>query len=145
MTELGNDIDIHIAATCTEVAQNANVIITTTPADSPLLFADDINPGTLIVAIGSDTQHKQELEGAILKKADLVIADSISQSKSRGEIYQALKAGAISEEKVIELGNALQDVNWRRATDEQTIIVDLTGVAVQDIMIASSVYSKLKK
>ncbi len=144
ISELGNGIDIRIATSCTELAKNTNVIITTTPTETPLLFADDIKAGTLIVGIGADTQHKQELDGAILKKADLVIADSIPQSKSRGEIYQALKAGMISEEKVIELGNALQAPHLRRSTEEQIIVVDLTGVAVQDIMIASAVYSNFK-
>ena len=141
ITELGNEIDIRSAASCAELAQNANVIITTTPAESPLLQADDITVSTLIVAIGSDTHSKQELDSNILGKADLVIADSISQCMSRGEIHQALKAGVITEDKVIELGNALQDPKLQCTSDDQIVVVDLTGVAVQDIMIASSVYA----
>lgn len=144
-TELGNDFDIHLAATCAEVAKNSNVIITTTPSETPLLHAHDIKPGTLIVAVGSDTEHKQELANEILQKADLVIADSIPQSKSRGEIYQAVKSNAISAEKVVELGTALQDSSLQSTNDEQITIVDLTGVAVQDIMIASAVFSNFQK
>lgn len=139
--ELGNEFDIHIAATCSEVALNCNIIITTTPSETPLLQVDDIKAGTVIVAIGSDTQHKQELSSKILQKADLVVADSIPQSKSRGEVYQAVKAGAIKEEEVVELGSALQDANQQGTTNEQITVVDLTGVAVQDIMIASAVFS----
>jgi len=142
ISELGDDINIRSAANCKELVQYTNVIITTTPAESPLLHTDDVTAGTVIVAIGSDTHTKQELDSKILEKADLVIADSISQCKSRGEIHQALKAGVITEDKVVELGNALQDHKWQRSSDEQIIVVDLTGVAVQDIMIASAVYSK---
>lgn len=144
-SELGSGFDIHIAATCDEVIQNANTIITTTPSEAPLLKADCIKSGTLIVAIGSDTQHKQELSSEILQKADLVIADSIPQSKSRGEIYQAIKSGFISTDKVIELGHALQDDKLQINNSEQITVVDLTGVAVQDIMIASEVYSNYQK
>ena len=139
-SEVGDDFDVHIAATCAEVAQNTKLIISTTPSEIPLLAAGDIKAGTLIVAVGSDTQDKQELESEILQKADLVIADSLPQSKSRGEIYQAVKAGSLKEEKIVELGTAIQDTNLHRRNDEQTIVVDLTGVAVQDIMIASAVY-----
>jgi len=142
ISELGDDINIRSAANCKELVQYTNVIITTTPSESPLFHADDVAAGTVIVAIGSDTHTKQELDSKILEKADLVIADSISQCKSRGEIHQALKAGVITEDKVVELGNALQDHKWQRSSDEQIIVVDLTGVAVQDIMIASAVYSK---
>ena len=144
-TELGDDFDIRIADTCSEVSLNCNTIITTTPSETPLLQADDIVEGKLIVAIGSDTQHKQELASGILQKADLVIADSIPQSKSRGEIYQAVKAGAIKEEQVLELGNALQDTKLQKINAERITVVDLTGVAVQDIMIASAVFSETRK
>ena len=144
-SELGSDYDIHIATTCKEVAQHSNTIITTTPTETPLLQADDIKPGTLIVAIGSDTQHKQELASEILQKASLVIADSIPQSKSRGEVYQAIKAGSIAADNVVELGHALQDPSLQGTDDKQITVVDLTGVAVQDIMIASAVYSNHQK
>ncbi len=144
-TELGPDFEVHLADRPGEVARNANVIFTTTAAKNPLLQAEDIQPGTLIVAVGSDTHTKQELESAILEKADWVIADSIPQSKNRGEIYQALKAGAITEKKVVELGKAIQDSNLQGTPSDQVIVVDLTGVAVQDIMIAAAVYSSFQK
>ena len=144
-SELGDNFEVNIAATTTEVAQNANLIVTTTPSEIPLLKTDDIRSGTTIIAVGSDTKDKQELETEILQKADLVIADSIPQSKSRGEIYQAVKKGSISEEKIVELGTAIQHSHLQRMNDEQTIVVDLTGVAVQDIMIATAVYTNILK
>ena len=139
-SELEDRYNVHIAATCAEVAQNANLIVTTTSSDTPLLRSSDIRPGTLIVAIGSDTEHKQELDGDVLHKADLVISDSLPQSKSRGEVFRAVKEGAINRDDVIELGSAIQQVDLHHTNDEQIIVVDLTGVAVQDIMIASAVY-----
>ena len=138
--ELGVDFDIHIAESPAEVAQNCNLIVTTTPSETPLLQADDIRPGTHITAVGSDTSSKQELDSAILQKADKVIADSIPQSKSRGEIYQAVTKGFISEDKIVELGMAIQDPGLQRTNEQQITVVDLTGVAVQDIMITTAVY-----
>ena len=132
--------EAHIASSPSELARHCNLIVTTTPSNKPLLFADDIMAGTHITAVGSDTSEKQELDSKLLQKADLVIADSISQSKSRGEIYRALNGGVISTEKVIELGNVIQDKSMQRTRENQISIVDLTGVAVQDIMIATAVY-----
>ncbi|WP_109852287.1 NAD(P)-binding domain-containing protein [Aquimarina sp. AU58] len=138
--ELSTDFDIYIAKTPADVAKNSTLIVTTTPSEVALLDARDILPGTHITAVGSDTSDKQELDSEVLQKADIVIADSIPQSKSRGEIYRAIKDGAISEEKIIELGSAIQDPALQRTDDQQITIVDLTGVAVQDIMIAKAVY-----
>jgi len=142
---LTDDFDIHIASSPSEVAKNCNLIVTTTPSELPLLEAADIRPGTHITAVGSDTSDKQELDSSILQKADLIIADSISQSKSRGEIYQAVSRGHISKDKIVELGAAIQDPDLQRTNDEQITIVDLTGVAVQDIMITTAVYLNHQK
>ena len=142
--ELGSSFDIHIAKEPSEVARNCNVIITTTPSEIPLLKTEDIQPGTHITAVGSDTPEKQELESAILQKADIVVADSIPQSKSRGEIFRATKDGLLAPEKVVELGAAIQDPSLQRKDENQITVVDLTGVAVQDIMIATAVYASSK-
>lgn len=140
--ELGDNFDVHIASTPNEVARNCNLIVTTTPSESVLLKAEDIQPGTHITAVGSDTSDKQELDGLLLQKADIVIADSIPQSKNRGEIYQAVSQGFITNDKVVELGNAIQNNSLQRINDEQISVVDLTGVAVQDIMITTAVYQE---
>lgn len=141
-SELDTDFDIRIANSPSEVAKHCNLIVTTTPSEAILLKAKDILPGTHITAVGSDTSDKQELESEVLQKADIVIADSIPQSKSRGEIYRAVKDGTISEEKITELGIAIQNPALQRTDTNQISIVDLTGVAVQDIMIAKSVYKE---
>ena len=143
--ELATDFDIKVAETPSEIAKNCNLIVTTTPSESHLLKAEDIQKGTHITAVGSDTKDKQELESAILQKADLVVADSIPQSKSRGEIYRAVKDGVISESRIVELGTAIQNTELQRINDDQITVVDLTGVAVQDIMITKAVYINYSK
>ncbi len=143
--DLEADFDIQMAESPSELAKHCNLIVTTTPSELALLKADDIQKGTHITAIGSDTKDKQELESKLLKKADIVIADSIPQSKSRGEVYRAVKDNELSEQTVIELGNAIQDSKLQRLNDDQITIVDLTGVAVQDIMITKAVYTNYIK
>ncbi|CAL2095303.1 hypothetical protein [Tenacibaculum sp. 190524A02b] len=138
--ELNTDFDIHIAETTSELAKNCNLIITTTPSETPLLLTKDIQPGTHITAIGSDTENKRELEGEILKNADLIISDSIFQSKTRGEIFRAIKDGVILPENIIELGNAIQTPSLQRTNNQQITVADLTGLAVQDIMISTATY-----
>ncbi len=138
--QFSQDLKIHIAKSTAELAQNCQCIVTTTPSTIPLLQKEDILPGTHITAVGSDTSEKQELEGAILGMADIVIADSIPQSESRGEVYQAIQQGFIKKENIIELGCAIQNAKYQRQNDNQISVVDLTGVAVQDIMIAKAVY-----
>jgi ornithine cyclodeaminase len=127
-----------------EVAATCNLIITATPTHTPLLSVDQIRPGTHITAMGSDTEEKNELEPAILQKADIVVADSIEQCLVRGEIFHAIEAGELARDDVVELGNVIADPSLRRTSDSQITVADLTGVAVQDIQISKAVYRILK-
>ena len=123
-----------------EVAANCNLIVTATPSCKPLLAAAQIRKGTHITAMGSDTPDKQELDPAILGKADRVVVDSISQSLLRGEVCHALQAGTIRKDAVVELGTAISDRRLQRQSEGEITVVDLTGVAVQDIQISKAVW-----
>ena len=126
-----------------DLCKVSQIIVTTTPATSPLLKREMITPGTHITAMGSDTSDKCELSPEILDLADIVAADSIEQAIQRGEISQALKAGKCNKDKLVELGSIIIDPSKGRTNDQQITIADLSGVAIQDIMIAKAVTDKL--
>ena len=119
--------------------RSAQVIVTTTPSTTPLLDVGDVSPGTLIVAMGSDTESKQEVTVALAGKADVFVVDSRSQALTRGELHHSIAAGLRVPESVVELGEVIQDRGRGRTHDSQIVIADLTGVAVQDIAISMAV------
>jgi len=133
------DLEIELAETAAEVADRCNLIVTTTPAKEPLLMAASIRAGTHVTAIGSDTVDKIELDPEILGKADLVVVDSLPQSETRGEVFRAVDAGVLRRESVVELGAVIAGRVPGRTDDRQVTVCDLTGVAVQDLMIAKGV------
>ena len=143
MAQLGFQVDLSSAPK--EVAKECNLIITTTASTVPLLSSINIQPGTHITAMGSDTLTKQELEVDILSMADLVVADSIAQCKERGEIFHGLTSGSITEDEIVELGSILNGSQAGRSSLDQITVADLTGVAVQDIQIAAAVHKAYKE
>ncbi|MCJ7629554.1 MAG: hypothetical protein MUO50_14355, partial [Longimicrobiales bacterium] len=140
----GHGLEIQTTMSSDEIAASCNLIVTSTPSHTPLLRADQIRKGTHITAMGSDTREKNELEPAILSKADLVVADSIEQCRVRGEICHALRAGALRDGDAVELGRVIVDPALQRTDDSQITVADLTGVAVQDIQISKAVYQILR-
>jgi len=139
---LGFDVETTLDAE--RAAASGDLIVTTTTSTAPLFPADAVKPGTQVTAVGSDTPVKQELEPELLARADCVAADSLSQCVERGEIFQAVRADAISEHAAVELGDIIagRAAGRRRAAD--ITIVDLTGVAVQDVEIARAVHEALE-
>ncbi len=68
-----------------------------------MLWEDQIQRATHITAIAADTPGKYGLDPAILAKADLVLAGSISQCVESVEIAQAMRGGAIEKEDMLRL------------------------------------------
>ena len=126
-----------------DILRTCNLVVTATPATSPLLHAADLQPGAHFTAVGSDTPEQQEVDSAVLGQADMVVADSISQCLVRGEIHKAIQSGQITQEDLVELGDVIVRKTAGRTSDDQITLADLTGVAVQDVQIATAVYEAL--
>ncbi len=137
--------EIEFVGSPEEVAAVSDLIVTTTISKTPLLLAGWIRPGTHITAMGSDTADKIELDPALLGRADRVVVDSVAQSESRGEVFRAVEAGALSRENVVELGSVISGTASGRSDNRQITVCDLTGVAVQDLAIAQGVFDRVGK
>ena len=72
-------------------------------------------------------------------RADVVVADLARQSLGHGEFETAFAAGLIKGSDCLELGEVLSGKTSGRTSAAQITVVDLTGVATQDIAIARRV------
>lgn len=137
------EFHIQIADSAAEVAGKCRLIVTTTPSRSPLLYSQDIRPGTHITAVGADSPGKQELDARLFSRADLVVVDSREQCCNHGDTAHAIAEGYVDRAELRELGEIIMGSG--RTSDNQITLADLTGLGVQDLQIASAVYRELCK
>ena len=115
-----------------EVVRGADVVVTLTPATSPVVMEDWIAPGTHIAAVGADKGGDQELEGSLLTRARIFV-DDIRQCRTDGEINVPLGQGLITENDIAgEIGEVVTGKKSGRESDDQITIFDSTGIALQD-------------
>jgi ornithine cyclodeaminase len=138
-------LEIKATKALDDLVSQCNLIVTTTSAKSPLIRADQVQKGTHITAMGADDHGKQELEAELLAKADLVVADSVSQCVDHGECFYAVQERQIEESSILELGHVIKNPAIGRTSEDQITVVDLTGVAIQDIQIAKMVDRALRE
>jgi ectoine utilization protein EutC len=132
-----------LASSVREAVEGADVVITVTASREPLVQAEWMATGVLVIAVGSDGPDKQELDVEVLARADRIVADSLPQCLRLGEIHHAVEKGVISREKVTaELGQITAGLKPGRTSDDEIIVCDLTGVGVQDIAAASLVLER---
>ena len=136
----GEGYDAQPSASAREVCEAADVLITATPSKTPLVRCEWLRPGMHVTALGSDSPGKQELDADCLRRADLVVADRLSQCGAFGEISHAQGAAIHAQ-----LGEIVAGRKPGRTTDEQLTIADLTGVGFQDTAIASAALSWIEQ
>ena len=93
--------------------------------------------GTHITAIGADCPGKQELPTLLVAAASLRVCDMAHQSLNHGEFQTASRANTTLQ--VTELGHILSGAQTGRKSQDDVTVVDLTGIAAQDIAITQAI------
>ena len=125
--------EVVICATPWEAAASAKMIVTCTAARDALLNQRDLQSGTHISAVGSDSPGKQELDPEILRHADLLLADSLAQCEKLGELQHA--PDQLS--RAIEIGTFCQAPRQTAGSS----VADFTGLGVEDLFIAEMIFN----
>jgi ornithine cyclodeaminase len=133
---------VEVARSPAEVASRCHLIVTATASSKPLLQWSDIQPGTHITCIGADSADKQELDPSIIRQADLVVTDSRAQGRLRGELWHAYQADDAAMSGNVEIGEIVSGAVKGRTAAEQVTVSTFSGLAVQDIAIASAVLGR---
>jgi ornithine cyclodeaminase/alanine dehydrogenase-like protein (mu-crystallin family) len=140
--ELAAELGIEISP-MEELAQavsRSDVCVTCTPSRAPILRRGVLRPGSFLAAVGSDSPDKQELDAAILPSAKVVV-DAIDQCAEIGELHHALKAALMRREAVhAELAEIVAGRKPGRTSEEEIIVFDSTGTALEDAAAATAVY-----
>jgi alanine dehydrogenase len=125
---------------CTSVslkkACDADVIVTTTPSRTPIIRSEWVHEGMHINAIGADAPGKEELDPALLNRAQ-VFVDDMAQAVHSGEVNVPIAQGIFRQEAIAgTLGEVVIGRKKRKSADRITIF-DSTGLAIQDLAIAA--------
>jgi ornithine cyclodeaminase/alanine dehydrogenase-like protein (mu-crystallin family) len=102
----------------------------------------DVRPGAFVAAVGADNPLKQELDPGLMASGKIVV-DILEQCAAIGDLHHALEAGAVTEADVYaELGEIVAGRKPGRTSEEEIVIFDSTGTALQDVAAAAVVYER---
>ncbi|MDE0309845.1 MAG: ectoine utilization protein EutC [Acidiferrobacterales bacterium] len=125
---------------------SADIIVTATPSDSPLVMGEWLQKGQHVTSMGADQTSKNELHPQCLSVADLYVPDRRSQTERLGELHHAIVAGTADSESLFpELGEIVGGKVPGRLFPEAITICDLTGTGVQDTAIATQANRRVQQ
>jgi alanine dehydrogenase len=136
------DIEVVCVNDLRTATKKSDIVVTCTPSKTPIIDLDDVAPGTFIAAVGTDNEDKNEIHPR-LTAACKIIVDLTEQAAAFGDLHHAIKQGYVSREHVhSELGEIIAGQKTGRENDNEMILFDSTGTAIQDVAAASIVYER---
>lgn len=127
-----------------EAIEDADLIITVTPSETPVFDGTKVKEGATVSAVGAYQPHMQELPPSLLMRAAGIYFDSREAVLSEsGDILKPLADGTITEADFTgDLGDLLLGKIPGRKDDREILVFETVGVAVQDLVAAKKIYDK---
>ena len=126
-----------------EVAQSqgealaADLVVTVTPGREIVFAEGSLQPGQHASLMGADGPGKAEIAVGELARVR-VFCDDWEQASHNGELAHGVKAGALERDDVAQLGDVLVGTAEGRQSEHDITVFDSTGLAIQDLAIASA-------
>jgi alanine dehydrogenase len=135
-------IDVRAAPDLAAAVRDSDVCVTCTTSRRAILRREHVRAGMFVAAVGADNPTKQEIDPALLA-ASTVVVDVLEQCATIGDLHHALAAGVMTRADVhAELAEVIAGAKPGRTSDDEVIVFDSTGTALQDVAAAAVVYER---
>ncbi len=119
-------------------ARDASILVTITGSKTPVLEGRWIAPGAHVNAAGSNALQRAELDVEAVRRAGLVVTDSLEQARLEcGDLVVPIEQGVIRWEDVRELGEVVAGKRPGRRSPEEITLFESQGVAMEDVAVAA--------
>jgi len=124
-----------------EAVRGADIVITATNAQKPVLMGQWLERGTHVNAMGINYPEKAEIDAETVQRADVIAADSVEQAKIEGgDLILAFGGNTKRWEEVRELCSIVAGKTPGRTNRDQITLFKSGGIAIEDIVVAGRVY-----
>lgn len=123
--------------------QDADVVVTVTGTYEPLFDGNWLKEGALVCGIGSTAQARRELDATTVKRATLVVSDSVEgASIEAGDLIQTAHEGNFNFDRLVGLEDIVADPQYHLPL-EGIRLFESQGLALEDVVGAWHVLHRL--
>jgi len=129
-----------------DAVRSADIVCTATTTSAPVVSGADLAPGVHINAIGANHAHKSELDAEAVASADVIVVDSVEQSRQEaGDLIIAFRGDEICWTGVKKLSDVVAGKASGRTSDSEVTLFKSNGIASWDLAVAMKVYAMAKE
>lgn len=134
-------VDVRAAASAAEAVRQAGIVATCTLSAEPVVATDDLASGAAVLSVGSFEPRRCEVDGALARRATVVVDDPDTAFAHAGPIMRAAENGDLGA--VLPLGDVLLGRAAGRTSPDDLVFYNSVGIAVQDAAAAHAVLGTL--
>ena len=139
-------IEVEARADVASAVADADIIVTATPAVQPILEAGQLRAGQHITAMGSDAEHKNEIDPRVFTAGIEYFCDRLAQTRLLGELHHAIAQGLVpADAEFAEIGQVVAQQRPARRERDDITLCDLTGTGIQDTAIATLAFRRCRQ
>jgi alanine dehydrogenase len=145
---LSDELQIAVKAVDTpaQAVRDMPIVVTATTSREPVFAGDDLSPGTLVCAAGSNWLNKSEIDVRTVRRASRVVCDDIAACKHEaGDLQPALREGVFDWQQAVSLGDVIAGKADGRRTADEIILFKSVGLAMEDIALGAEVLRRAKE
>ena len=131
--------------TAEAAVRGADIVVTVTTSNKPVLEADWVEKHALVAAVGSNYRNRAEVPGELVARAQTVVVDQLEAAQlESGDLIQAHDAGKFDWSEAVELG-AVVAGRWERPERPGITLFESHGIALWDLAAASVVVTAARR
>ncbi len=129
-----------------EAVRGADIVCTATTSSQPVVYGADLTPAVHINAIGANHAHKRELDDEAVASADVIVVDSVEQSRQEaGDLILAFSGDEICWTGVRKLSDVVAGKVSGRTSGAEITLFKSNGIASWDLAVAMKVYAAARE
>ncbi|HEX6984143.1 MAG TPA: ornithine cyclodeaminase family protein [Planctomycetaceae bacterium] len=122
-----------------------DIVVTATNSTTPVFDGRLIGEGTHLNVIGSNFLRKAEIDVETVRRADIVVCDSVEACRlEAGDFVAAIEAGVKSWENMQDLAAVATGAATNRARPEDVTLFKSVGLAIEDVALGHEVYRRAR-
>ncbi len=126
-----------------EAVRGADVIVTTSTSQTPIVELGWLKPGAHINGVGSHSPGARELAGEVIANARVVLDSREAALQEAGDLLMPIADGLVTPQRLSdELGEVVNGSKPGRISPDQITVYKSVGIAIQDMAVAHLVYQK---
>lgn len=129
------------AASADEASNGADVIVLVTSSTEPVIKAEWVKPGALVIAVGACRPTHREIDPELVAQSYLVVDSRAAALQEAGDVVLAIAEGRFTAGHIrAEIGEVLKHSTNAGDNDKQITVFKSLGLACEDVATADFIF-----